>query len=148
MQPARLRSGQGRIAGILSSGLNQLLGSAAWITGMARLRGGSGDPGVIRPSETPLRYHNEPKRSVAITTINASLTVRSRAGGSRRRFHPESLPKQRAIHPRPCWRDPTGGTSMSITVARQLARQAEQARREAVQKHFTVQSLRRQQLID
>lgn len=37
---------------------------------------------------------------------------------------------------------------MSITIARQLVRQAEQARREAAQKHFTVQSLRRQQLID
>jgi hypothetical protein len=37
---------------------------------------------------------------------------------------------------------------MSITTARQLARQAEQARRDAKQNDFTVQSLRRQQLID
>jgi hypothetical protein len=37
---------------------------------------------------------------------------------------------------------------MSITAARQLARQAAQARRDAKQNDFTVQSLRRQQLID
>ena len=37
---------------------------------------------------------------------------------------------------------------MSITIARQLVRQAEQARRQAAQKHFIVQTLRRQQLID
>jgi hypothetical protein len=37
---------------------------------------------------------------------------------------------------------------VSITAARQLARQAEQARRDAKQNDFTVQSLRRQQLID
>jgi hypothetical protein len=37
---------------------------------------------------------------------------------------------------------------VSITAARQLARQAEQARRDAKQNGFTVQSLRKQQLID
>ena len=37
---------------------------------------------------------------------------------------------------------------MSITTARQLARQAEEARRAARQHDFTVQSLRRRQLID
>ncbi len=37
---------------------------------------------------------------------------------------------------------------MSITTARQLARQAEQVRRAAKENGFTVQSLRRQQLID
>ncbi len=37
---------------------------------------------------------------------------------------------------------------MSITTARQLARQAEEARRAARQHAFTVQSLRQRQLID
>lgn len=37
---------------------------------------------------------------------------------------------------------------MSITTAKQLARQAEEARRAARQNGFTVQSLRKQQLID
>jgi hypothetical protein len=37
---------------------------------------------------------------------------------------------------------------MSITTARQLARQAEEARRAAKQNHFSVQSLRKQRLID
>ena len=37
---------------------------------------------------------------------------------------------------------------MSITTARQLARQAEEARRAARQHDFTVQSLRKQTLID
>jgi hypothetical protein len=37
---------------------------------------------------------------------------------------------------------------MSITTARQLARQAEQARRAAKQNVYTVQALRKQQLID
>jgi hypothetical protein len=37
---------------------------------------------------------------------------------------------------------------MSITTARQLARQAEEARRAARQHDYTVQSLRKQQLID
>jgi hypothetical protein len=37
---------------------------------------------------------------------------------------------------------------MSITTARQLARQAEQVRRAAKENGFTVQSLRRQHLID
>ena len=37
---------------------------------------------------------------------------------------------------------------MSITTAKQLARQAELSRRAAKQNGFTVQSLRRQQLID
>lgn len=37
---------------------------------------------------------------------------------------------------------------MSITTARQMARQAEEARRAAKQNGYTVQSLRRQQLID
>lgn len=37
---------------------------------------------------------------------------------------------------------------MSITTARQLARQAEEARRAAKQKGFAVQTLRRQHLID
>jgi hypothetical protein len=56
-------------------------------------------------------------------------------------------PKQRAIHPvhHP---DLKGGTFMSITTARQMARQAEEARRAAKQNGYTVQSLRRQQLID
>ncbi len=37
---------------------------------------------------------------------------------------------------------------MSITTARQLARQAEEARRAAKQNGYAVQSLRKQQLID
>ncbi len=37
---------------------------------------------------------------------------------------------------------------MSITTARQLARQAEEARRAARQHDYSVQSLRRQSLID
>jgi hypothetical protein len=37
---------------------------------------------------------------------------------------------------------------MTITTARQLARQAEEARRAARQHEYTVQSLRKQQLID
>lgn len=37
---------------------------------------------------------------------------------------------------------------MSITTARQMARQAEQVRRAARENGFTVQSLRRQHLID
>jgi hypothetical protein len=37
---------------------------------------------------------------------------------------------------------------MSITTARQMARQAEEARRAAKQNGYSVQSLRRQQLID
>ena len=37
---------------------------------------------------------------------------------------------------------------MSITTAKQLVRQAEEARRAAKQNGFSVQSLRRQQLID
>jgi hypothetical protein len=37
---------------------------------------------------------------------------------------------------------------MSITTARQMARQADEARRAAKQNGFTVQSLRKQQLID
>jgi hypothetical protein len=37
---------------------------------------------------------------------------------------------------------------MSITTAKQLARQAEEARRAARQLAFTVQNLRKQQLID
>jgi hypothetical protein len=37
---------------------------------------------------------------------------------------------------------------MSITTAKQLARQAEEARRAARQNGFAVQSLRRQRLID
>jgi hypothetical protein len=37
---------------------------------------------------------------------------------------------------------------MSITTARQLARQAEQVRRAAKQNEYSVQSLRKQQLID
>jgi|1048.fasta_scaffold06192_3 hypothetical protein len=37
---------------------------------------------------------------------------------------------------------------MSITTARQLARQAEEARRAARQKEFSIHALRRQQLID
>jgi hypothetical protein len=37
---------------------------------------------------------------------------------------------------------------MSITTARQMARQAEEARRAAKQNSYSVQSLRRQQLID
>jgi hypothetical protein len=37
---------------------------------------------------------------------------------------------------------------MSITTARQLARQAEQARRAAKQNGYSVQSLRKQRLID
>ncbi len=37
---------------------------------------------------------------------------------------------------------------MSITTAKQLARQAEQIRRAAKQNGYTVQSLRKQQLID
>lgn len=37
---------------------------------------------------------------------------------------------------------------MTITTARQLARQAAEARRAAKQNGFTVQSLRKQQLID
>ncbi len=49
-------------------------------------------------------------------------------------------------------RDPSpdllGGTSMSITMAKQLALQAEQARRAAKQYGFSVQALRKQQLID
>jgi len=58
-------------------------------------------------------------------------------------------PKQRAIHPpAPAGRVILGGPSMSITTARQLARQAEQARRAAKQNGYTVQSLRKQQLID
>ncbi len=41
-----------------------------------------------------------------------------------------------------------GGTSMSITTAKQMARQADQARRAAKQKGFAVEALRRQHLID
>ena len=37
---------------------------------------------------------------------------------------------------------------MSITTARQLARQAEEARRAARQLAFSIQTLRKQQLID
>jgi hypothetical protein len=37
---------------------------------------------------------------------------------------------------------------MSITTAKQMARQAEEARRAAKQNGYSVQSLRRQQLID
>jgi hypothetical protein len=37
---------------------------------------------------------------------------------------------------------------MTITTARQLARQAEEARRAARQHDYTVQALRKQQLID
>jgi hypothetical protein len=37
---------------------------------------------------------------------------------------------------------------MSITTARQMARQAEEARRAAREHDYTVQSLRKQQLID
>jgi hypothetical protein len=37
---------------------------------------------------------------------------------------------------------------MSITTAKQMARQAEEARRAAKQHSFTVQSLRKQHLID
>jgi hypothetical protein len=37
---------------------------------------------------------------------------------------------------------------MTITTARQLARQAEEARRAARQHEYTVQSLRKQHLID
>jgi len=37
---------------------------------------------------------------------------------------------------------------MSITTARQMARQAEEARRAAKQNGYSVQSLRRQHLID
>jgi hypothetical protein len=37
---------------------------------------------------------------------------------------------------------------MSITTARQMARQAEEARRAAKQNGYSVQSLRRHQLID
>ena len=56
-------------------------------------------------------------------------------------------PKQRAIHPG-LRRFISGGTTMSITTARQLVRQAEEARRAAKQNGYSVQSLRRQQLID
>ena len=41
----------------------------------------------------------------------------------------------------------TGGTSMSITTARQLVRQAEEARRAARELAFSLQNLRKQQLI-
>lgn len=51
-------------------------------------------------------------------------------------------------HPPLLLQDFHGGTSMSITTARQLARQAEEARRAARQHDYSVQSLRRQQLID
>ena len=37
---------------------------------------------------------------------------------------------------------------MSITTAKQLARQAEEARRAARQNHYSVQSLRKQHLVD
>jgi hypothetical protein len=37
---------------------------------------------------------------------------------------------------------------MTITTAKQLARQAEEARRAARQHHYSVQSLRKQHLID
>ena len=42
----------------------------------------------------------------------------------------------------------TGGTPMTITTAKQLARQAEEARRAARQNSYAVQALRRQHLID
>ncbi|MEB3307888.1 MAG: hypothetical protein VKK98_07040 [Cyanobacteriota bacterium] len=45
-------------------------------------------------------------------------------------------------------RHPPEVLPMSITTARQLARQAQEARRAAKQNGFTVQSLRRQHLID
>lgn len=50
--------------------------------------------------------------------------------------------------PRDPYPDLLGGTSMSITMAKQLALQAEQARRAAKQYGFSVQALRKQQLID
>jgi hypothetical protein len=58
-----------------------------------------------------------------------------------------TTPKQRAIHPG-LSRIISGGTTMSITTARQMARQAAEARRAAKQNGYSVQSLRRQQLID
>jgi hypothetical protein len=60
------------------------------------------------------------------------------------------VPKQRAIPFTPPIRAEIlqGGTSMTLTTAKQLARQAEEARRAARQHDYSVQSLRKQHLVD
>lgn len=101
----------------------------------------------IPTGNRPFRYQSEHCDSVATATVNPSLTgvLPAEVGEA-----PKLSPKQRAIHP-PL---PTpeqvfhGGTSMSITTARQMARQAEEARRAAREHDYLVTALRREHLID
>jgi len=111
--------------------------------------------GRLKPSEcgdphdvSAQRYQSEQSDSVATATVFPSLTdAAAPAEVGEGPLGP--LPEATRHPPLPLRvQDFTGGTSMSITTARQLARQAEEARRAARQHDYSVQSLRRQRLID
>ena len=86
--------------------------------------------------------------SVAIATILESLTGAPLVSmGGPAEVGGLCLPEA-TRHPPADPADLQGGTSMSITTARQMARQAEEARRAAREHDYLVSALRREQLVD